>query len=127
MREVRGAGPGPAQVRTSQRDYPDLGRPGPPSESTTVQRLIDDVMRWCDHDRMRTTLEIDDRVLSLARERAHRDGVSLGRAVSDLALQGISHGSRTSRHGIPLFFPPAGQQAHVVTPELIEQYRDDDH
>ena len=84
-------------------------------------------MRWCDHDRMRTTLEIDDRVLSLARERAHRDGVSLGRAVSDLALQGISHGGRTSRHGIPLFFPPAGQQAHVVTPELIEQYRDDDH
>ena len=76
---------------------------------------------------MRTTLEIDDRVLSLARERTHRDGVSLGCAVSDLALQGISHKGRASRHGIPLFFPPAGQRAHVVTPELIEQYRDDDH
>ena len=76
---------------------------------------------------MRTTLEIDDRVLSLARERARREGVSLGRAVSDLALQGISHGSRTSKHGIPLFFPPDGRKAHVVTPELIEQYRDGDH
>lgn len=75
---------------------------------------------------MRTTLEIDDRVLAVARERARREGVSLGRAVSDLALRGAGGGGTwaASRRGVPLFTPRAGESAPVVTPETVERYRD---
>ena len=74
---------------------------------------------------MRTTLEIDDRVLAVARERARREGVSLGRAVSDLALRGAGGGAwAASRRGVPLFTPRAGESAPVVTPETVERYRD---
>lgn len=104
----------------SQRDYSDLDRSGPPSRSTTVQRFIDDVMRWCGHDCMKMILEVDDRVLPLAHERIRRDGVSLGRIVSDLALQRVSRGSHTSKRGVPLFLLPVDRRAHVVTPKLIE-------
>jgi hypothetical protein len=37
---------------------------------------------------MRTTLTIDDRVLAAARSRAQRDGISIGEALSQLALIG---------------------------------------
>ncbi|WP_273167643.1 DUF2191 domain-containing protein [Actinomyces israelii] len=74
---------------------------------------------------MRTTLEIDDRVLAVARERARREGVSLGRAVSDLALRGAGGGTwAASRRGVPLFTPRAGESAPMVTPETVERYRD---
>ena len=76
---------------------------------------------------MRTTLEIDDKVLDLARERARHEGISVGRAISDLALQGLKGGTRRlSKRGVPVFSPPPGATAHAVTPEMIERYRDDD-
>jgi hypothetical protein avisC_06914 len=76
---------------------------------------------------MRTTLEIDDKVLALARELARREDVSLGRAVSDLALRGMGGGSPVKgKRGVPLFIPPDGVPAHVVTPELVEAYRDEE-
>ena len=77
---------------------------------------------------MRTTLEIDDKVLALARELARWENVSLGRAVSDLALRGMGGGSPVKgKRGVPLFIPPDGvPAAHVVTPELVEAYRDEE-
>ena len=56
---------------------------------------------------MRTTLDIDDDVLAVAREKARREGISLGRAVSAYALRGIhsgepNSGSRESRSSRPL-------------------------
>jgi hypothetical protein len=39
---------------------------------------------------MRTTLDIDPTVLSAARERFRADGISLGKAVSEPALDGPS-------------------------------------
>ena len=45
---------------------------------------------------MRTTLDIDDDVLAVAREKARREGISLGRAVSAYALRGSHSGEPNS-------------------------------
>ena len=55
---------------------------------------------------MRTTLEIDDSVLSAARAIAHDEGISIGTAVSRLArrgLQGASLGAVDAASGFPTF------------------------
>lgn len=76
---------------------------------------------------MRTTLDIDDDVLAVARERARREGISLGRAVSDYALRGIrGNGAEVGSRGVPVFSPPSGQPVHTVTLDLVERYRDGD-
>lgn len=59
---------------------------------------------------MRTTLEIDDRVLAVARERARREGVSLGRAVSDLALRGAGGGDLGCEQAGRAAFHAAGRR-----------------
>ena len=48
---------------------------------------------------MRTTLNLDDDVLAVARALADRKGGSLGGAVSELARRGFT-GARPSRHGV---------------------------
>lgn len=74
---------------------------------------------------MRTTLDIDDRALAIARAKAAHDRISLGRALSELVLDGVSRPSTTMtmRNGIPVF---PGVPGHVITPELVEKYRDGD-
>ena len=50
----------------------------------------------CLHDaHMRTTLNIDDDVLSVARALAQREKISLGSAVSELVRRGFREGSGT--------------------------------
>ena len=76
---------------------------------------------------MRTTLDIDDAVLAVARERVRREGVSLGRAVSDYALRGIrGAGPGAGSRGVPVFAPPPGRPIHTVTLGLVERHRDGD-
>ena len=76
---------------------------------------------------MRTTLDIDDDVLAVAREKARREGISLGRAVSAYALRGIHGGEPSSgSRGVPVFTPPQGSQAHTVTLDHVERDRDGD-
>lgn len=73
---------------------------------------------------MRTTLDIDEDVLLAARDLARRRRSSLGRAVSDLARQGLTRaGSTGARNGIPLF--PVQPGAAVVTVELVDRLRDE--
>lgn len=74
---------------------------------------------------MRTTLDIDDRALAIARAKAAHDRISLGRAVSELVLGGVTRPSTemSTRNGIPVF---PGVPGHVITPELVEKYRDGD-
>lgn len=74
---------------------------------------------------MRTTIDIDEVVLSAARARAASEGISLGRAVSDLALRGLTSGQPGSRKkgGFPVLKGPPG---HPVTDEIVNRYRDDD-
>ena len=46
---------------------------------------------------MRTTVTIDDDVLSVARALAERNGVSVGRALSELARRGFRTGAAAQR------------------------------
>lgn len=72
---------------------------------------------------MRTTLNLDEQVMAAARSLARAEGISLGRAVSALALRGLTPLPATGRRDFPLFEDVAG---HVITDELVEQHRDDD-
>lgn len=78
---------------------------------------------------MRTTLSIDDDVLAAARERAAREGTSVGAVVSQLARAALTGrvsaapASGESFHG----FEPFPSRGAVVTNELIDQLREDGH
>lgn len=72
---------------------------------------------------MRTTLDLDPAVVSAARAKARAEHVSLGRAVSELALAGLQ-AVRPAR--APSSFPVlAGVVGHPVTDEVVAAYRDD--
>jgi hypothetical protein len=73
---------------------------------------------------MRTTLAIDDDILSAAKHLAQRDNKSLGEVVSALARQGLARAARApkaDRNGIPLL----RRGTVPVTPELVNQLRDE--
>ena len=73
---------------------------------------------------MRTTLDLDDRVLAVARAKASHDGTSLGTAVSALVLAGLEPApAPTVRNGIPVF---PGVPGHVIDLDLVNEHRDDD-
>lgn len=67
---------------------------------------------------MRTTLDLDDRVLAAARARARAEGITLGRAVSDLAFEGLGghEPAPEVRNGILLLPSTPG---HVITDEMV--------
>lgn len=76
---------------------------------------------------MRTTLDIDDVVLCAARAKARAEGISLGRAVSDLALRSLSGQTDRKHVTSPAGFPVlGGVPGHVVTDEMVATYRDED-
>lgn len=72
---------------------------------------------------MRTTLELDDIVLAVARSMAHDEGISLGAAVSKLAERGLRGQSVTGVGGFPIFTVSA--DATPITVELVNDHRDD--
>jgi len=75
---------------------------------------------------MRTTLAIDDDVLSAARHLAQHEQKTVGEVISSLARQALvrgGRGSRTERNGIPLL--PGKKTASPVTLELVNQLRDE--
>lgn len=74
---------------------------------------------------MRTTLTLDPTVVSAARAMARAEHISLGAAVSRLALAGLRpppHGA-SKASGFPVL---SGDPEHPVTDELVSAYRDDD-
>jgi len=73
---------------------------------------------------VRTTLDLDEDVLLAAREIAQRRGVSIGKVLTELARQALSHRQEAStRNGVPLF--PVQPEAGVVTLELVNRLRDE--
>jgi hypothetical protein len=75
---------------------------------------------------MRTTLAIDDDVLSAAKHLAERDNKTVGEVISALARQSLSRphrSSRTERNGIPLL--PAHKDSSPITLELVNELRDE--
>ncbi len=73
---------------------------------------------------MRTTLDIDDDVLRAARALADQRSISLGAAVSELALRGLRPAPPAeSGAGFPVLV--SRNPAHVVTTDLVDAHRDD--
>ena len=70
---------------------------------------------------MRTTLNLDEDVLAIAKSLAFRQRKPIGEVVSTIFRKGLTPtGSRvTQRNGITLF--PIGDGAEEVTPEIIEE------
>lgn len=76
---------------------------------------------------MRTTLAIDDDVLLAAKDRAARQGKSVGEVISALARVGLQGGAQRKavamRNGVPLL--PMRDDAAPVTLDLVNQLRDE--
>jgi hypothetical protein len=71
---------------------------------------------------MRTTLNLDNRVLHAARAKAACEGVSLGRAVSDLALETIDR-PLPARGDLAVLPAVPG---HVITDHLVYDHLDEE-
>jgi hypothetical protein len=68
---------------------------------------------------MRTTLDLDDRVLAVARSRARARGISVGKAVSELVLDGIQahvEATQVSAAGFPVLPAVPG---HLITDQMV--------
>lgn len=75
---------------------------------------------------MRTTLDLEDEVLAVARSLAASEGVSLGAAVSRLARAGIEHRSAPPTDVVYSPFPVLiGGAGHLVTDAMVAEARDD--
>ena len=81
---------------------------------------------------MRTTLNLDMDVLQAAKERARREGKTMGKFISD-ALRNAMNSSRAPQpaHAAeqprPVYgFRPFPKQGRIVTNELINKLREDD-
>lgn len=72
---------------------------------------------------MRTTLTLDDDVLSLARSVAAAEGVSVGAVVSRLARQGMTSVARVGGDDLPMFAVPPGTPA--LTPDMVRAALDE--
>lgn len=74
---------------------------------------------------MRTTLQIDEDVLRVARSLARSEGKTIGQVVSDLARKGLRpvRGRPTDRTGIPTFDVPP--DAPALTPEMVRRALED--
>jgi hypothetical protein len=77
---------------------------------------------------MRTTVDLDETVLAAARSKARAEGISIGRAVSELALAGLSRrdsvpGAEAEAGGFPVL---TGAKGHVLTDDMVERLRDDE-
>ncbi len=78
-----------------------------------------------DGQNMRTTLTIDDDVLAAAKGLAARQRKSVGEVISALSRQALRppKASRSVRNGVLLLAVQPG--AAPVTPELVNQLRDE--
>lgn len=70
---------------------------------------------------MRTTIDLDERALAVGRAKATSENTSLGRAISELILDAVTRETATP-HGFPTFAQVPG---HIITDDLVAQYRDE--
>lgn len=73
---------------------------------------------------MRTTLAIDDDVLTAAKAIAHQTNRTIGEVVSELARRSLRPPvARAQRNGVPLL--PVRKPGVIVTPEIVNVLRDE--
>ena len=77
---------------------------------------------------MRTTLDIDDDILLVAKERARMDKISIGRALAQMARAGLNQPAReTTRRGSrksPLGITPLPSRGEIITNDHVNRLRD---
>jgi hypothetical protein len=72
---------------------------------------------------MRTTLTIDDDIYKVARNIAQARGISIGRAVSELALRGLERSYQgDTEGGLPVF--SVSDSARPITLEDVKKLED---
>jgi hypothetical protein len=72
---------------------------------------------------MRTTLELDDDVLEIARDLAGQRRTTMGQIISDMVRTALEPGDAPkTRNGVPLFKPKPG--ARKPSLQLINELRD---
>ena len=76
---------------------------------------------------MRTTLDIDDEVLAVAKEMARRESKTPGQILSELARQGLLQLADKPNRDTPSVpgFRPFASRKGVVTNDLIDQLRNE--
>jgi hypothetical protein len=75
------------------------------------------------HKIVRTTLDLDDDLLQIARHLAAQRRTHMGQVISDLARKALESGSAPrTRNGVPLFTPKAGSRKPSL--QLVNQLRD---
>lgn len=79
---------------------------------------------------MRTTLDIEDDVLAVAKELARRSHTSAGRVISDLARRALTQSAPTSgtaQEPEAIYgFRPFPSRGGVVSNEKVDQLRDEE-
>ncbi len=75
---------------------------------------------------MRTTLTLDDDVLAVARERARREGRSIGDVVSELARQALAGAQAAQTEESFFGFEPLPARGRPVTNTLVDSLREDE-
>lgn len=76
---------------------------------------------------MRTTLDLDPRLLAAARARANQRGITLGAAVSELGLSGLAaeqSAKSEPKHGLVLL--PVTENQHVITDQMVANALEED-
>lgn len=74
---------------------------------------------------MRTTLDLDEDILGVAKQLASQRGLSAGRVISDLVREALEpKGTRRIRNGIPLFEPRPGAKRPNLA--LVNRLRDEE-
>jgi hypothetical protein len=76
---------------------------------------------------MRTTLDIDDDVLLAAKERARKEKISTGAALTLLARAGLNPPARAPGRGrkSPLGITPLSSRGEVITNDHVNRLRDE--
>jgi hypothetical protein len=76
--------------------------------------------------KMRTTLDIDEDVLQVAKEIAALRKTTAGKVLSELARKGLrpSDDAPTVRNGVPLLPPREGEKP--VSMEVVNRFRDEE-
>jgi hypothetical protein len=76
---------------------------------------------------MHTTLDIDEDVLTAARERARKEKISTGAALTLIARAGLNQAARTVLRGrkSPLGITPLASRGEVITNEHVKRLRDE--
>ena len=77
---------------------------------------------------MRTTISLDDDVLSAVKDRARREGRTAGEVLSELARRALTSLDREDQDSTETFhgFDPLPNRGGVVTNELVDQLREDE-